>query len=197
MANDKQGKWVTVHGTHIFVEKGQSRQQAINNAIAKDNEDKKAKQIAKNKEQADRLNGKSVDGGGNGKSNTESEMKSLQEGGRVDLFNRPQISTDHLKNAGWDDAGEGTATVFTSTYSNEDGTKAINVTPIKIKDGQVYVLSPQQLEDYANRLLEGEEDKDGLQIGSIVEGERAVEKADKIAQRVHEFQEDYYMKKKK
>jgi len=51
-------QWITVEGQHIPIFEGQSKQDAVNSFIAKKNEDTKEKQIAKNKEQADKLNGK-------------------------------------------------------------------------------------------------------------------------------------------
>ena len=53
------GEWITVNGRHILIGDGESREDAINRAIAKKNEDIKEKQINQNKAQADKLNGKS------------------------------------------------------------------------------------------------------------------------------------------
>ena len=55
----QEGEWITVNGRHIMIGSGESREEAINRAIANKNADKKNEQIAKNKEQADKLNGKS------------------------------------------------------------------------------------------------------------------------------------------
>ena len=57
----QEGEWITVNGRHIMIGSGESREEAINRSIANKNADKKNEQIAKNKEQADRLNGKVVD----------------------------------------------------------------------------------------------------------------------------------------
>lgn len=208
MANKEQ--WITVNGRHIKIEEGQSKKEAISKAIARSNSDSKAKQIAKNKAEADKRNRAKADVSDKKSSakptnhldtlkankSVDSEMRSLQKGGKVDLFNRPKVDAKHLVNAGWKKAGSGTATVYSSTYSSEDGKKAINLTPIKIKDGQIYILSPQQLDEYAQRLLDGEEDKDGLQIGETVEGENAKDEAGKRAERIHQLQEEYYLKRK-
>lgn len=48
--------WFTVNGKHIPILEGESKEDAYNRAVAKDNEDTKTKQINKNKEQADKLN---------------------------------------------------------------------------------------------------------------------------------------------
>ncbi len=57
----QEGEWITVNGRHIIIGSGESREEAINRSIANKNADKKNEQIAKNKEQADKLNGKVVD----------------------------------------------------------------------------------------------------------------------------------------
>lgn len=59
MATYGEGDWITINGRHIQIGSGESKQDAINRAIANSNEDKKKAQIAKNKEVADKLNGKS------------------------------------------------------------------------------------------------------------------------------------------
>lgn len=117
-------------------------------------------------------------------------MKSLQEGGAVDLFNRPQIDVSKLIEKGWEDAGDGTATVFTNTYSNKDGTVAMNFTPI-LPDGSV--LSPDELTEYAEGVVEGAEDVKGLKIGATFEGEDAIQQACEAAEEIHNLQELYYM----
>ena len=119
------------------------------------------------------------------------EMQKLQEGGSVDLFNRPQIDSSKLADVGWENAGSGTSTVFTNTYSNEDETIAINVTPI-LPNGDV--MSPSELEGYAGGLIHNEITDDlSLQIGLIFIGENAIEDAEKAAKRIHELQEKYYL----
>ena len=52
--------WFTVHGHHYPIYEGESNEDAFNRAVAKKNEDIKSSQIAKNKEQADTLNGKTI-----------------------------------------------------------------------------------------------------------------------------------------
>lgn len=60
MAEKEIKQWITINGQHVPIFEGESKQDAVNRAIAKNNEDVKEKQIAKNKEQADKLNGKSA-----------------------------------------------------------------------------------------------------------------------------------------
>ena len=57
MAQEEQ--WITVNGRHILIGAGESKEDAIRRAIAQKNSDTKQKQIERNKEQADKLNGKS------------------------------------------------------------------------------------------------------------------------------------------
>ena len=59
MAEKEPTGWITVNGKHVPVYDGESEQDAFNRAVAKSNSDKREKDIARNKEQADKLNGKS------------------------------------------------------------------------------------------------------------------------------------------
>lgn len=119
------------------------------------------------------------------------EMIEFQNGGNVDLFNRPQIPSSKLADVGWENAGDKTSTVFTITYANEDGTIAINVTPI-LPDGDV--MHPGDLEDYALGLIYDEITDDyKLQIGSMFIGDNAISEAEEAAERIHELQQKYYL----
>ena len=80
-------------------------------------------------------------------------------GGNVDLANRPVIDARMLTERGWEDAGEGIATLFSSTFSAGYGEGAdwewhqnivVDITPIT-PDGEV--LSPGELESYLEDLL--------------------------------------------
>ena len=127
-------------------------------------------------------------------SSIEAELVRLEKGGNVNLLVRPQIDTQYLKDAGWDDAGDGIATVFTSTYSNEDGTVALNFTPIMVDENGKFtgVLSPDELQEYAEGVIAGAADDLNLQIGAEFTGEDAIEKVDRAAQRIHELHEIYF-----
>lgn len=124
------------------------------------------------------------------------QLKQLEVGGNVNLTLRPQIDSSLLNAVGWD-AGEGTATVFSSTYSNEDGTVASNFTPIKANPNTgeyLGVLSPDELQMYAEEVISGTRTDDfNLQIGSMFIGSDAIAKAEEAAERIHELQEVYYM----
>lgn len=117
------------------------------------------------------------------------QLTKLGADGKVDLLNRPQIETSKLADAGWGDVGGDYATVFTNTYSNEDGTVAMNFTPI-LPNGSV--LSPDELEKYAESVVAGAEDTKGLKIGATFEGENAIEQAVEVAEEIHNLQELYY-----
>lgn len=128
------------------------------------------------------------------------EMASLEQGGTVDLFNRPKVNTSELKKAGWKDAGDGEATVFSSTYTNTKGDKAGNFTPIvtDAKGNYLRTLSDAELTKYAEAVLDGrKKDTLKLQIGKTHGGKKAIDNAVSAAKRVHELQEDYYMNPRK
>ena len=128
------------------------------------------------------------------------EMARLGQGGGVDLFNRPKVATSFVKKAGWDDVGEGQATVYSSTYSNSKGNKAANFTPI-VADSQgnyIKTLSQEELEKYAEDVINGRRKDDlKLQIGKVKQGEKAIDDAVKDAERIHQLQEDYYIEQPK
>lgn len=128
-------------------------------------------------------------------SSIEAQLIEYEKGGNVKLLVRPSIDTQYLKDVGWDDAGDGVATVFTSTYSNEDGTVAVNFTPIMVDENGKFVgvLGPDELQEYAEGVIAGTRTDDlKLQIGAEFTGEDAIEKADLAAQRIHELHEIYF-----
>lgn len=109
--------------------------------------------------------------------------------GKIDLTNRPQIPAETMKQAGWENVGDGTATVYSSSYSNEAGDKTIVVTPI-LPDGQV--LSPSALDSYAGDLLNGGSDTQGIELKTYI-GDDSVKKAERYSEALHKVQEAYYM----
>ena len=58
MSEKKIIDWFTSNGKHIPIYEGESKQDALNRSIAKDNEEKKQSDIEKNAKEADRLNKK-------------------------------------------------------------------------------------------------------------------------------------------
>lgn len=121
------------------------------------------------------------------KDKIESEEVTMK--GKVDLTNRPQIPASKLSDVGWENAGDGTATVFSSSYSNEAGDKTVVVTPI-LPNGDVF--EPGALEEYAQNLLDGGKDTEGLEIRTYV-GDDSIEKADRYAEALHQVQDAYYL----
>ena len=123
----------------------------------------------------------------------ESQMKELNAGGGVDLTLRPVIDASELNEKGWD-AGDGIATLFSSTFSNEDNTVAMNFTPI-MTDGnghKIGILTEEELQRYAEKVLNGGEDYYNLKIGATFEGEDAIEQAVAQAGYIHELQDQFY-----
>lgn len=114
------------------------------------------------------------------------EMKKLQEGGSVDLFNRPSVQVvDENGNTEWE-------TVFSHTFSDEKGERWLNFTSIMVDENGNYIgsLTSEDLQKYAEEVISGARTDDlHLQIGAeFTSEEDAVEAAIKI----HEEQERYY-----
>lgn len=85
------------------------------------------------------------------------KLNDMSVSGNVDLISRPFIDAAELVKKGWKDAGEGIATVFSSSYEVIDKAghaHEILVTPI-LPDGTVW--SEQELEDYLGKQLDGAE----------------------------------------
>lgn len=111
--------------------------------------------------------------------------------GNVDLLARPLIDAAELVRKGWEDAGEGIATVFSSQYGVENlegKVVEILVTPI-LPDGTV--LSQQELEDYIYGSLEGVEDiLEADSLGLVIAID--VDDSGNAGERLHLLQERYY-----
>lgn len=121
----------------------------------------------------------------------DNELKEFSKGGNVDLLNRPSVNWKELEKAGWGSGG-GTATVYSSTISNEDNNRAINFTPIIVDENgkEIGVLTPEELQAYGESVINGAEDKLHLQIGAEFTGEDAIEQADKAAEKIHLLHEE-------
>jgi len=119
-------------------------------------------------------------------------LEELQRGGNVNLLMRPTIDTNELNKLGWD-AGEGFATMFTSTFTNEEEGTAINFTPIMVdpKTGKYLgVLDPDTFDKYCQDVVEGVRKDDlNLQVGAEFTGADAFEQASAAAQEIHELHE--------
>ena len=129
------------------------------------------------------------------KDDIEKTLKEFSEGGNVDLTVRPVIDSSELANAGWDVPSGETATVYTSTYGNKDGTIAMNFTPIITDENGNFtgVMSPEQLQQYAEEVIDGvREDDLNLKVGATFNGEKAIDEADKVANEIHQLHQDYF-----
>ena len=111
--------------------------------------------------------------------------------GNVNHLARPLVEAAELVKKGWEDAGEGIATVFSSQYGILDAKGKVTeilVTPI-LPNGDI--LSPQELEDYIYTQLEGAQnilaaDTKGLVIATNVAADGSA------GEKYHELQEVYY-----
>lgn len=114
-----------------------------------------------------------------------------QFNGNVDLLARPLINAAELVKKGWEDAGEGIATVFSSQYGILDASGKeveILVTPI-LPNGDV--MSPQELEDYIFGTIEGARDILKADTKGIVIATN-VSQDGKAGELLHQYQEEYY-----
>lgn len=111
--------------------------------------------------------------------------------GNVNHLARPLVEAAELVKKGWEDAGEGIATVFSSQYGILDAKGKVTeilVTPI-LPNGDI--LSPQELDDYIYTQLEGAQnilaaDTKGLVIATNVAADGSA------GEKYHELQEVYY-----
>ena len=129
------------------------------------------------------------------KENIHNQLMELGMGGSVNLTTRPVINSNDLISAGWETEANQLATVFSSTFSNIDGTIAMNFTPIMTDENGQYigVMSPDALQEYAESVIAGTREDDlNLKIGSTFEGENAIKDAEKVAEEIHNLQEEYY-----
>lgn len=118
------------------------------------------------------------------------EMQNMFNG-NVNLLDRPTIDASKLAEKGWSNAGEGTATIFSSQYKVNDNkgiVREILVTPI-LPDGSV--LSPEELDDYTRNVLDGAKNILDADTKGIVIGVN-VDKDGSAGDRLHQMQNEYY-----
>lgn len=122
------------------------------------------------------------------------KLEKYAEGGTVDLTLRPKVDGKELEKAGWGNVGD-YGTVLTHTASNEDGTIAINFTPIVVDENGKYVetLSPEAIQQYGEDVIRGARIDDlKLQIGTEFTGQDAIQQAVSVAKEIHLLQDYYY-----
>ena len=110
----------------------------------------------------------------------------------IDLNNRPKVSANAMANAGWDIGNNDYATLFSQDYASSTG-KSILFTPIFTdENGNVNVLTPKALEQYAGEVLEGIHD-DNLNLGIKTFDENTTpEQIKQYADELHEAQAEIY-----
>ena len=127
MAERKVIDWFTMNGKHIPIYEGESKEDAVNRSIAKDNEDKKQADIARNKAQADKLNNKQTD-------TKPFDIKSLGELKDADdlhEFIRENISNEKFKQFGKDNSMEAVQQLW---YESKRQQEIKDLKEVKIED---------------------------------------------------------------
>ena len=127
----------------------------------------------------------------NDKNKVGDKMLKLFGNGNVDLLARPLVDAAELVKKGWEDAGEGIATVFSSQFGIEDAEgkqHEILITPI-LPDGTI--LSPEELEQYIDNSLNGAEDILSSDTkGIVIKVDASIDGND--GELLHQLQEKYY-----
>jgi len=131
-------------------------------------------------------------------------MKNLVPDATADMLARPVIDAAKLAEAGWKDAGEGIATVFSSSFSygkEGDGPKmVVGFTPI-LPDGTV--LSPEAVGEYIDNIVRNSTSAEEmfaaddlgllLSVDTDVESfDTAEEKMNYLLELLHQLQDAYY-----
>ncbi len=112
----------------------------------------------------------------------------LSSGGNVKLWNRIEVPAKRMQDAGWNDIPDGSyATVYSSTFSNDNETRFMNFTPI-MNDGEV--LTQDEFFDYCFGVVNGEtSDSLKLKIGRTYS---SLQDAIDAAIESHEVSEVFY-----
>lgn len=124
----------------------------------------------------------------NSQADVQNQLADMNKNGNVDLLNRPVINTKRLEEAGWGKQEDGIATVYSSSYSNKDGTKTVLLTPI-LQNGTV--LSPDELDREAGDILDGKADKNNILIGTFT-GADSIQQAGAYGEKLHNLHASYY-----
>ena len=142
MSTKEVKDWITVNGQHVPIFEGESKNDAVNRAIAKINEDKKESDIKKNKEQADKLNNKQEI-----KDDENFDIKSLGELKDADDlhdFITENIDNPKFKQFGKDNSMEAVQQLW---YENKRQQEIKDLKEVKIED------AIQTVRDNINDLL--------------------------------------------
>lgn len=133
MVERKVTGWFTMNGKHIPIFEGESKQDAVIRAVVKANEDKKNIQIAKNKEQVDKIkSAKSVNLSDKKDLNSFETWQSIGRHGFSDVkvrfdgqivgkdATKPGGSRELSKGFGWSYKNDGTSAVVFNLTTNSD-----------------------------------------------------------------------------
>ena len=120
--------------------------------------------------------------------NNDKGMDYYQSNTTIDLRNRPQKTAAQMRAAGWDVEDGSISTVLSTGYSNANETKTVLVTPI-LSNGTV--LTPSQLEGYAEQLLAGQTPSVNILLNTF-EGANSVEESNAYALGLHTSQATFY-----
>ena len=112
--------------------------------------------------------------------------------GNYNVMDSQPVNMQALQSAGWNVTGD--MTNFTQPVSDDDTHKAAVFSPVVYDDkGNVSkILSPQELDAYALKVLRGEDDTLNLKITDTYEGRYASSLASENAQRVRRLSERAY-----
>lgn len=125
----------------------------------------------------------------------EKQLDAYSKGGNVNLKLRPEIDAEELNKQGYN-AGEGYATIFSQTFSNEAETVAVNFTPIIVdpKTGEYLgVMEKGEFEKYCQDVIDGVRTDDlNLQIGTEFTGKDAIDQAETAARKIHYLHEQLH-----
>lgn len=129
------------------------------------------------------------------------KLNEYSKGGNVDLTNRPEIDAKLLIDAGYEEAGEGYATLYSSAFSNEDETVTYNFTPIQVdpKTGKfIKVIPLENFEKYCYEVIDGvHDDYLNLQIGDAFIGKDSIDQAVNRGIKIHDMHESLHEINKK
>ena len=139
MENREPVAWITVNGNHVPLFEGESKQDAVNRSVAERNEAAKEKQIARNKAEADVLNGK-----------TKGMMKTIQ-----DKLSQPKPDYDDIAN----DINDNTETGGYFSTTDKDGKVTIWG---KVWNDHFLDITPEHYSGIQSRL------KDSVDMAKII-----------------------------
>ena len=117
--------------------------------------------------------------------------KRFQDNTSIDLAHRPLVDAATMRAAGWNVEDGEICTVLSESFSNEDDTKCVLVTPIvSTGDTLTEVLTEAQLETRAEEILAGTSHPEIFL--AMFEGEHCIEDCEHYAIDLHENQALYY-----